>query len=121
MDHRRVLIIDADRRTVDKLQELFVRSGFEAEVALSPSVGLNIIMERQMSVAVMSAEVGRDEDWAVVKRMKQTDPDLPVVLFNTPKDKMVSREAKRAGVRRCIVTPTDIQAVHNEAVKMMRN
>ena len=121
MDHRRVLIIDADRRTVDRLQELFVSSGFEAEVALSPSVGLNIITERQMSVAVMSAELGRCEDWSVVKRMKQTDPDLPVVLFNAPKEKGLSKEARRAGVKRCIATPIDIQAVHKEAVKAMRN
>ena len=121
MDYQRVLIIDADRRTVDRLQEMFVRSGFEAEVALSPSVGLAIINERQMSVAVLSADLGCDGDWEVVKRLKKSDPDLPVVLFNAPKEKGLSDEARRAGVKRFLVTPVDVQTVHNEAIKAMRN
>ena len=121
VDRGRVLIIDADRRTVDRLQEMFLQSGFEAEVALSPNVGLNIVNERQMSVAILSAEVACDGDWAVVKGMKQRDPDLPVVLFNAPNEKGLSREARRAGVKRFLATPTDIQAVHNEAIKVMRN
>jgi DNA-binding response OmpR family regulator len=117
----RVLIIDVDRRTVDRLQELFIQSGYEAEVALSPSVGLSIVNERQMSVAIMSAESGSDENWRLVRRMKETDPNLPVVLFDAPKVKGLSREARRAGVQRCLTTPMDAEAVRNEAIKVMRN
>ena len=66
----RVLIIDEDRRTVDKLQEMFTRVGCEAEIALSGNVGLSIVSERHMSVAVLSAKVGHGEDWALVRELK---------------------------------------------------
>ncbi len=118
----RVLIIDADRRTVDRLQEKFIELGCEAEIALSGSVGLSIVAERQMSVAVLSAEVGgHREDWALVRKLKRHDPKLPVVLFNAPKVKGLSKEARRAGCSKFIVTDWDADRVLTEAVKVMRN
>ena len=118
---RRVLIIDEDRRTVDKLQETFVQSGYEAEIALSGPVGLAIISERYMSVAVLSAKVGHDEDWELVKSLKKSDPHLPVVLFNVPKIKGFSKEARRAGVSKFILSDLDAETVLHETIKVMRN
>jgi DNA-binding NtrC family response regulator len=118
---RRVLIIDEDRRTVDKLQEKFVQSGYEAEIALSGLVGLAIVAERYMSVAVLSAKVGHDLDWELVKSLKKSDPQLPVVLFNVPKIKGFSKEARRAGVSKFILSDLDAETVLHEAVKVMRN
>ena len=121
ISRRRVLIIDEDRRTVDRLQEKFVQSGYEAEIALSGLVGLAIVAERYMSVAVLSAKVGHDEDWELVKSLKKSDPHLPVVLFNVPKIKGFSKEARRAGVSKFILSDLDAETVLHEAVKVMRN
>jgi DNA-binding response OmpR family regulator len=55
MIRRRVLIIESDRRTVDELQERFERHGLEAEVALSASVGIDILAERRMDAAVVES------------------------------------------------------------------
>ncbi len=117
----RVLIIHEDRRTVDKLQELFVRSGYEAEIALTSEVGLSVIRERHMSVAVLGSELGPDGNWEFIKKLKESDPGLPVVLFNAPKVKGLSREARRVGVQKLLAIPTDVEAVQKEAVKVMRN
>ena len=119
IDRPRVLIIDEDRRTVDRLQEQFVQSGYEAEVALSGSVGLSIIEERRMSVAVLNAELGHEADWALVKHLKESDPQMPVVLFNGPKVKGLSREAKRAGVASFLLHPAEPERVITEATKVM--
>ena len=97
---RRVLIIDEDRRTVDRLQEQFVQSGYEAEVALSGPVGIAIVAERYMSVVILSAKVGHVEDWELVKSLKKSDPQVPVVMFNAPKVKGLSKEAAYAAVQR---------------------
>lgn len=121
IQRQRVLIIDVNRRMVDRLQESFIQSGYEAEIALSSSVGLAIINERHMSVAILSAKMGSDEDWQIVKRLKKTDPRLPVVLFDAPEGKDLSKEAKRAGVERFLVRPVDVETVRQEAIKVMRN
>ncbi len=121
MDRERVLIIDQNRRTVDKLQTMFVKSGYEAEVALSGPVGLSIIAERHMRVAVLSARVGHNGDWALVRRLKKVDPSLLVVLFDAPKVKGLSREARRAGVSRFLASPIDAELILTETVKTMGN
>ena len=118
---RRVLIIDEDRRTVDRLQEQFVQSGYEAEIALSGPVGLAIVAERYMSVVILSAKVGHGEDWELVKSLKKSDPHVPVVMFNAPKVKGLSKEARRAGVSKFILSDLDPEAVLHETVKVMRN
>jgi DNA-binding NtrC family response regulator len=115
------LIIDEDRRTVDKLQEQFIQLGCEAEIALSATVGLAIVAERQMSVAILSAKVGHGEDWALVRKLKRHDPDLPVVLFNAPKVKGLSKEARRAGCAKFLVTDGNAEKLLSETVKVMRN
>jgi len=107
----RVLIIDRDRRTVDRLQEQFTRFGYEAEVALSGHVGVSIVAERRMSVAVLSAALGHESDWALVRRLKKSDPAMPVVCFNGPKVKGLSREAKRAGVTKLLVDQAEAETV----------
>ena len=121
IDHRRVLIIDEDRRTVDKLHEAFVRSGYEAEIALSGHVGSAIVTERRMSVAVLSAKMGHEKDWTLLKALKKCDPDLPVILFDAPKVKGLSREARRAGAAKFLPSPIDAKAVLAAALKVSRN
>ena len=121
IDRQRVLIIDEDRRTVDELQEKFNQSGFEAEVALSGPVGLSIIEERYMAAAVLSAKIANEETWELVKMLKESDPKLPVVLFNAPKVKGLSKVARRAGAAKFIATPADAQTILSETVKVMRN
>lgn len=117
----RVLIIDEDRRTVDKLQEKFTQLGYEAEIALSASVGVSIVAERQMSVAILSAKIGHSEDWDLVRQLKNQDPHLPVVLFNAPNVKGLSKEARRAGCAKFLMLDFDSERLLDEAVKSMRN
>lgn len=118
---RVLIIIDGNRTTVDKLQEKFLRSGYEAEIALSGSVGLSIVEERRMSVAVLSAKMGHQEDWQLVKRLKKSDPRLRLVLFDGPSNKVFFREARRMGVTRFVASPCDPDTVFAEAVKAMGN
>ena len=119
IDRRRILIIDRNRRTVDELQEKFVSSGCEAEIALSAPVGLSIIASRKMDVAVMNAELGHQEDWELVKTLKESNPELPLVLFDAPKQKGLSREARRAGVERLLVSPMDADIILAETLKVV--
>ena len=121
MDRPRVLIIDGDRRTVDQLQEHFTRSGCEAEVALSGHVGLSIVEERRMSLTILNGEMGLEGDWALVRRLKAFDPAMPLMLFNGPNAKSVSREARRHGVTRFLAQPVEVETVMAEAMKVLKD
>ena len=107
----RVLIIEANRRTVDELQERFEHHGIEAEVALSVSVGLDILAERQMDAAVVDAELEEKDRWPLLKEMRQRAPNVPVVLINGWKSKGISKLARRAGAARFLASPVDVEKV----------
>lgn len=117
----RVLIIDEDRRTVDSLQEKFLQVGFEAEIALTGEVGVAIVSERYMSVALLSARLGQNAQWELVRKLKEYDPHLPVVLFNGEKVKGLSKEARRAGAAKFLLADTDTQSLLSETMKVARN
>ena len=107
----RVLIIESDRRTVDELQERFERYGIEAEVALSASVGLDILSERQMDAAIVDAELEEHEKWPLLTSLRQKAPTVPVVMINGWKKKGISKLARRAGAARFLASPVDAEKV----------
>ena len=96
-----------------------MQSGFEAEVALSAPVGLSIIEERHMDAAVLNARIGHDGDWELVRKLKESNPRVRVVLFDAPKEKGLSREARRVGVSKFILMPSDVEHVLAETSKVI--
>lgn len=121
MVRARVLIIEADRRTVDELQERFERHGFEAEVALTTAVGLSILSERRMDAAVLDAQMDAHEDWKVLKSIRAKDPKLPIVMINGAKLKGITKLARRAGASRFLPSPVDPEKVIGALSDVLRN
>jgi len=117
----RVLIIEADRRTVDELQERFERHGIEAEVALNVAVGLTILAERRMDAAVIDAQFEVMNEWTLLQRVKEVDPNVPVVMINGDKSKGISKVARRAGVTRFLSSPVDPEKVILALSDVIRN
>jgi ActR/RegA family two-component response regulator len=120
------LIIEPDRRTVDELQEHFERHGYEAEIALSVSVGLSILAERRMDVAIIDAHLkveaqAKEEEWALLRSLREADPDLPVVVINGRKGKGVGKVARRAGAARFLPSPVDAEAIMLALSDVLRN
>jgi len=115
----RVLIIEEDRRTVDELQDRFERGGFEAEVALSGEVGLSIIAERKMNVAVVDAQREEARDWQLLKDLKESDPGLHVILINGIKGRGMWRVARRAGAARFLSSPVNPDKVVTAATQVV--
>lgn len=117
----RVLIIEADRRTVDELQERFERHGFEAEVALSLSVGLDILAERKMDAAVVDAELEAKDKWSLLRVLKEKAPTVPVVMINGWRTKGIIKTAKKAGAARFLMSPLDMEKVMDALQDVIRN
>ena len=120
MRHR-VLIIEADRRTVDELQERFERHGIEAEVALNAEVGLDILAERRMDAAIVDAELEERNKWPLLKQLRQKAPEVPVVMINGWKSKGISKLARRAGAARFLVSRFDAEKVINALSDVISN
>lgn len=113
MQRARVLIIQENRRTVGELNSKFEEQGYETEVALSGEIGLEIIGEREMDIAVVDHNVSGFEEWELLRQLKSMMPHLPVVLINGPRQRGISRVARQAGATRFMREPVNIERVIN--------
>ena len=81
MPSTRILVISQDRWLLDRLRDVLDNAGFEAEIALSGAVGVNIAVERRVDLMVADEAV---EDFQNVRKIK--DPAaatyrLPAILI----------------------------------------
>ena len=111
MERPRVLIIEENRRTVGELHDVFERSGFETEVALSGESALSIVLERDMDAAVLEYNISGFEEWELIRKLRIKAPDLPIVMINGPRQKGASRVARRAGACRFMRKPVNLDRV----------
>ena len=111
MKRARVLIIQENRRTVGELNSNFEEQGYETEVALSGEIGLEILGEREMDVAVIDHNLSGFEEWELLKVLKDKLPHMPVVLINGPRERGISRVARQAGATRFMRAPVNIERV----------
>ena len=120
MFRKRVLIIEDDKRTVEEIHCVLENNGYETEVALTPQVGLAILAERRMDAAVLDAQLEEtDSGWTLLKQIRETNPALPIVLINAPKQKGLSEIARRAGASRFMAQPVNPERVGAEVVKIL--
>ena len=111
MERQRVLIIEENRRTVGALHDKLESNGYEAEVALSGEMALFIVTEREMDAAVLDHRMSGFTEWELVRQIKRRAPALPIVLINGPRQKGVSRVARRAGASRFMRSPVNLDRV----------
>ncbi|HHT9110039.1 MAG TPA: response regulator [Candidatus Brocadiaceae bacterium] len=107
MPSARILIIDDERQTVDSLRDLLELYGYETEVALNKQVGITILHERKMDVAVIGAIVHEVSGVEILQEMKKLCPDLPVIMLGNQKSKRIKLAAIKAGVYEFIEKPVE--------------
>ena len=107
MPSARILIIDDERQTVDSLRDLLELYGYETEVALNKQVGITILLERKMDVAIIGATVHEISGVEILQEMKKLCPDLPVIMLGNQKSKRIKSAAIKAGVYEFIEKPVE--------------
>ncbi|MFO0795551.1 MAG: response regulator [Candidatus Brocadiaceae bacterium] len=107
MPSARILIIDDERQTVDSLRDLLELYGYETEVALNKQVGITILLERKMDVAIIGATVQEISGVEILQEMKKLCPNLPVIMLGNQKSKRIKSAAIKAGVYEFIEKPVE--------------
>ena len=111
MERRRVLVIEENRRRIGALHDKLERSGYETEVAVSGEMALTIVHTRDMDAAVLDHTMSGYNEWELVRELKNRAPELPIVLINGPRQKGISRAARRAGATRFMRSPVNLGRV----------
>jgi DNA-binding NtrC family response regulator len=112
----RVLIVDDDRDINMLLSALMKQEGLTNKVALDGETALRMVPVERPDMLLVDVKMPGIDGMEVLKRVKETDPHLPVVLITAFAEIPASVAAMRAGAFDYLAKPFD----HPEVVRVVR-
>jgi two-component system nitrogen regulation response regulator GlnG len=112
----RVLIVDDDRDISSLLSALMHKEGLANVVAHDGETALRMVPVARPDMLLVDVKMPGLDGMGVLKRVKETDPHLPVVLITAYAEISASVAAMRAGAFDYLAKPFD----HPEVVRVVR-
>jgi two-component system nitrogen regulation response regulator GlnG len=112
----RVLIVDDDRDLSAMLSALMKKEGLTSMVAHDGETALQMVAAAMPDLLLVDVKMPGIDGMEVLKRVKETDPHLPVVLITAYAEIPSSVAAMRAGAFDYLAKPFD----HAEVIRVVR-
>jgi DNA-binding NtrC family response regulator len=112
----RVLIVDDDHDISLMLSALMKREGLTSMVAPDGETALKMVPVSKPGMLLVDVKMPGIDGMEVLKRIKETDPELPVVLITAYAEIPASVAAMRAGAFDYLAKPFD----HSEVIRVVR-
>ncbi len=110
-ENLRVLIVDDDRRMAKTLKDIFNVKGYGAEVAHSGPEALEKMAESHFDCVLTDIKMPEMNGVDLYKSIKQTQPDIPVVLMTAYSTDKLVKEGLQEGAIAALSKPLDIEAL----------
>jgi two-component system response regulator HydG len=106
-----VLVVDDEPGAREALQKLLSAEGYSVEVAEDGVAALAIAAERPPDVVVTDVNMPRMDGMALLKKLREQDRDLPVIVATSIQDLSAAVAAMRAGAEDYLTKPIDFDAL----------
>ncbi|RKY05551.1 sigma-54-dependent Fis family transcriptional regulator [Candidatus Poribacteria bacterium] len=122
----RVLVVDDDPSVRYSLKRLFTSRGFEVELARSAEEALSKIKRSSPDAVIMDIRMPGMDGLEALRRIKEIDPKLPVIVATAYGTTDTAIEAVKRGAYDYILKPFDIPTLQDlvqkavQAGRMMR-
>src|SRR4030095_12528048 len=110
MPDRHVLVVDDERLVRWSLSERLRADGFVVTEASSVESAIDALAKAPDAV-ILDYQLPDGDGLAVLKRVRQTDPDLPVVMLTAHKDAEIIVAAMKAGASDYVTKPFEVNDV----------
>ena len=110
MPDRHVLVVDDERLVRWSLAERFQADGFDVSEAESVETAIEQLAKLPDGV-ILDFRLPDGDGLTVLKRIRQQDPDLPVVMLTAHKDAETIVAAMKAGASDYVTKPFEVSDV----------
>jgi DNA-binding NtrC family response regulator len=111
MPSRRVLVLDDEKLVRWSLSERLKADGYEPVQAATVAEALAATARTDIDAAILDYHLPDGDGIGVLKRLRQDDPDLPVLMLTANKDLDLVVEAMKAGASDYVAKPFEIHDV----------
>ncbi len=118
-DRARILIVDDDEHIVFAFQALFAREGYDCIVARDGQEAVDLVQRRTPDVVFMDITMPRLDGLEALRRMKESDPSLPVILVTGMGTMQTAIQAIQRGAFDYLTKPLDVGKVRETARKAL--
>jgi CheY-like chemotaxis protein len=106
-----VLVVDDDEPVLELAHEFLARAGFEVHSARGGREALRLFAERSFDAVVLDAVMPDLEGEEVLRRLRATQSDVPVILVTGFGDDATLRRFESAGVAAILRKPYEAEAL----------
>jgi len=110
-----IMIVDDNAELCGMLSYLIEKEGFNAQVVYDGEIALKTMRCRAPDVALLDIKMPGMDGMEVLRRVKEIDPDLPVVMITAYADIHGAVEAMKAGAHDYLAKPFD----NNEVIRVI--
>jgi|GEM_PF-1096487 len=104
---KRVLVVDDDRLVSSLVSKLLSDVGFEVAEAQSTRAALDLIQQRSFDVVLADLVLGQESGLGLLRQIKRTLPDNPVIMLIASTDVRHATEAIQTGAYDFVLKPVD--------------
>ena len=104
---RRILIVDDTPVIREFLQEFFIDSGFEADVAKNGRDGLELALSEDYSLILSDVHMPEMSGMEMITKLRMSKSDVPVIMMDSLPNKQ-ARLAAESGAQGCLAKPFDL-------------
>lgn len=123
MSQTKVLLVDDEVEFVSALTERLQLRNYDAKAATNASDALTSIKKDPPDVVLLDLKIPGMEGIDILKKIKENDPAIQVIMLTGHGDVESVKEAIRNGALECVMKPIDIGEllVKIEQAKKKRN
>src|SRR5688500_699832 len=107
----RILVVDDEASARSGLEKLLRQEGYEVESADGGAAALALRDERTFDVVVTDLKMPGMDGVELMKKLKDLDRDLPVIVVTAFSDVSSAVNAMRAGAEDYLTKPVDFDAL----------
>ncbi|WP_433928136.1 sigma-54-dependent transcriptional regulator [Sorangium cellulosum] len=107
----RVLVVDDEASARSGLEKLLRQEGYAVDAAADGAEALEVAAERPPDVVVTDLKMPKMDGMALLGKLREQDPSLPVIVVTAFGDVTSAVQAMRAGAEDYLTKPVDFDAL----------
>jgi two-component system, NtrC family, response regulator PilR len=119
MDNPSILIVDDEKITAFYLKDILTAANYDVHIAHNGEDALEQLGRRKFSLIITDLVMPGIDGFALVRRVKQLQPDLPVFILTAHGSYDVARKAQTIGADDYLLKPVNPDQLHAALAKTM--